>query len=190
MVLSSEDRAVATTVAGYWWLYLVTGVLWFCVSLVVLRFQHESITTVGVILGVFFLLAGLNEFGTAAVDRSWRWLHALMGVLFLVGSLWAFIQPEEAFWALASVLGLLLILKGSIDIIEAVVTKDYNPLWGLGLAAGIIELLLGFWASQQYYAARATLIIIWVGFAALFRGIGEIVLAFRLRSDHKDLAAA
>ncbi len=87
-------------------------------------------------------------------------------------------------------LGLLLILKGSIDIIEAVVTKDYNPLWGLGLAAGIIELLLGFWASQQYYAARAALIIIWVGFAALFRGIGEIVLAFRLRSEHKDLAAA
>jgi uncharacterized membrane protein HdeD (DUF308 family) len=88
------------------------------------------------------------------------------------------------------VLGLLLILKGSIDIIEAVVTKDYNPLWGLGLAAGIIELLLGFWASQQYYPARAALIIIWVGFAALFRGIGEIVLAFRLRHEHKDLAAA
>jgi uncharacterized membrane protein HdeD (DUF308 family) len=50
--------------------------------------------------------------------------------------------------------------------------------------------LLGFWASQQYYPARAALIIIWVGFLALFRGIGEIILAFRIRDEHKHLAAA
>ena len=110
--------------------------------------------------------------------------------MFVLGALWAFIQPEEAFWALASVLGFLLIFKGSIDIIEAVMTKEFNSLWGLGLAAGIIEVLLGFWASQQYYPARAALIIIWVGFMALFRGIGEIVLAFRIRSEHKRLYAA
>jgi uncharacterized membrane protein HdeD (DUF308 family) len=187
MVLSSEDRAVATTVAGYWWLYLVTGVLWFCVSLVVLRFQHESITTVGVILGVFFLLAALNEFGTAAADRSWPWLHALMGALFLVGSLWAFIQPEEAFWALASVLGFLLVFKGTLDIIVSTASRPVNHLWWLGLVTGILEVLLGFWASQQFYPARGALILLWVGFAALFRGITEIVTAFELHSAEREL---
>ena len=49
------------------------------------------------------------------------------------------------------------------------------------MAVGILEILLGFWASQQYYAPRATLILVWVGFMALFRGIGEIVFAFELR---------
>jgi Short repeat of unknown function (DUF308) len=185
-----SEREAAREVSGLWWVFLATGILWFIISLVVLRFDERSITTIGVILGVVFAVACVNEFVIMGVAGGWKWIHALLGIVFLLGALWAFIQPKEAFWALASVLGLLLILKGSIDIIEAVVTKDFNPLWGLGLAAGIIELLLGFWASQQYYTARAALIIIWVGFAALFRGIGEIVLAFRLRSEHKDLAAA
>jgi len=36
----------------------------------------------------------------------------LVAVLFAVGAIWAFANPINAFWALASVLGLLLILPG------------------------------------------------------------------------------
>ncbi|GMU78922.1 MAG: hypothetical protein AMXMBFR46_17150 [Acidimicrobiia bacterium] len=186
---TTQEREAARQVTGLWWIFLVTGILWFIISLVVLRFDESSITTIGVIIGIVFAVACVNEFVAMGVVESWKWLHAILGVLFALGALWAFIQPEKAFWALASVLGFLLIFKGTVDIIEAVMTKEYNSLWGLGLAAGIIEVLLGFWASQQYYPARAALIIIWVGFAALFRGIGEIILAFRIRSEHKHLAA-
>jgi uncharacterized membrane protein HdeD (DUF308 family) len=48
--------------------------------------------------------------------------------------------------------------------------------------AGILELVLGFWASQQLFPARGLLLLLWVGFFALFRGISEIVTAFELRS--------
>ncbi|MFA5884296.1 MAG: DUF308 domain-containing protein [Acidimicrobiia bacterium] len=185
-----SEREAERQVSKLWWVFLLTGILWFVISLIVLRFDESSITTIGVIIGVVFAIACGNEFATMALVKTWKWLHALLGVLFALGAIWAFWQPKEAFWALASVLGFLLVFKGSIDIIEAVMTKDYNNLWGLGLAAGIIEVLLGFWASQQYYPARAALIIIWVGFTALFRGIGEIVLAFRIRSEHKHLEAA
>ncbi len=74
-----------------------------------------------------------------------------------------------------------------MTLLSAVASK--GPLWGLGLSVGILEILLGFWASQQYYAARAALILIWVGFMALFRGIGEIVLAFTCaRKRRSDMA--
>ena len=53
-----------------------------------------------------------------------------------------------------------------------------------------MELMLGFWASQQYYPARAALILIWVGFFALFRGITEIVMAFQVRGVGKRIDAA
>lgn len=183
-----DEREMAREVSGYWWVFLVTGIIWFIIALVVLRFDERSVTTIGVIIGVVFAIACINEFVTMSLVRGWKWLHALLGILFILGALWAFIQPEEAFWALASVLGFLLIFKGTVDIVEAVMTKEFNALWGVGLAAGIIEVLLGFWASQQYYPARAALIIIWVGFAALFRGIGEIILAFRIRAEHKQLS--
>jgi uncharacterized membrane protein HdeD (DUF308 family) len=46
------------------------------------------------------------------------------------------------------------------------------------------------WVSQQYYGARIALILIWVGFMAIFRGITEIVMAFELHHAKKSLAAA
>jgi uncharacterized membrane protein HdeD (DUF308 family) len=50
------------------------------------------------------------------------------------------------------------------------------------MVAGILEILVGFWATQQALPARAVLLIFWVGFFALFRGISDIVVAFELRS--------
>jgi uncharacterized membrane protein HdeD (DUF308 family) len=130
----------------------------------------------------------VNEFFTMAMrDVGWRWLHAVMGVLFLIGGIWAFVHPIGAFYELASVLGFLIVLKGTLDIGVAVATKDQNDIWGLGLLIGLLELALGFWASQQFFAPRAILIITWVGFASLFRGVGEIVMAFHLRGIAKTV---
>ena len=42
------------------------------------------------------------------------------------------------------------------------------------------------WVSQQYYDVRITLILIWVGFMAIFRGIAEIVMAFELHHAKKS----
>jgi uncharacterized membrane protein HdeD (DUF308 family) len=180
--IERRTRAALWRLAGPWWLFLLTGIAWLIISVMVLRFTPASVTTVGVIMGVLFLLGAVDEFFIASVKHSWRWAHILMGVLFAAGAIWAFARPFNAFWALASVLGLLLIFKGTLDIITAVETKDINPSWWLGLVAGILELVLGFWASQQAFPARGALLLLWVGFFALFRGISEIVIAFEVRS--------
>jgi uncharacterized membrane protein HdeD (DUF308 family) len=180
-VRPSAERAL-WRMAGPWWLFLVTGIAWLIISVVVLRFTTTSIVTVGVLLGVLFLLAAVNEFMISAVRHVWRWAHILLGILFVVGAIWAFARPVNAFWSIASVLGLLLIFKGTLDIIGSVMTKDVNSSWWLGLVVGILELVLGFWASQQLFPARGALLLLWVGFFALFRGISEIVIAFEVRS--------
>lgn len=61
------------------------------------------------------------------------------------------------------------------------VISDLHGRWTLGLVVGTLEILLGFWASQQYRPVQGALLLIWVGFFALFRGISEIVIAFELR---------
>lgn len=144
-------------ITSNWWLFLITGIAWVIIALVVLRFDTTSLATVGALLGVVFLL---------------------------IAAIAAFATPYGAFWALASILGFLLVLKGSLDIIASAMTKDVNELWVLGLLTGILELILGFWASHGFFPARAALILIWVGFMALFRGVSEIVLAFQIRRLH------
>jgi uncharacterized membrane protein HdeD (DUF308 family) len=57
--------------------------------------------------------------------------------------------PYDAFWALASILGLLLIFQGTFYILTSVSTRDVNSIWWLGLVVGILEILLGFWASRS-----------------------------------------
>ncbi|HJS26659.1 MAG TPA: DUF308 domain-containing protein [Actinomycetota bacterium] len=187
--MQTETRA-ARVAMGAWWLFLVTGILWLLIALVVLRFNVTSIAAVGALLGAVFLIAGVNEFIRLSSVEGWKWLHVLLGVLFIGGSIWAFVHPIGAFYELAALLGFLLLFKGIFDIAFAVMTKEANELWWLGLVVGILEVVLAFWASQQYFAPRAALILIWVGFMAMFRGIGEIVLAFQLRKAGKDLAPA
>jgi len=178
-------RASFWRMAGPWWMYLLTGIAWLVISVVVLRFNLVSVAAVGILLGVLFLIAGLDEFMIASVRASWRWAHVLMGILFILGAIWSFLTPFGAFWALATVLGLLFILSGSFHIITSIYAKDISQAWWLGLIGGILEILIGFWASQQAFPAQATLLIIWVGLLALFRGIFEIVLAFELRGAQR-----
>ena len=179
--MGRRARAGLWRLAGPWWLFLVTGIAWLIIAWVTLRFTPASLTTVGVLMGVLFLFAMLNEVMIAAVRASWRWLHIVMAVLFAFGAGWAFARPLDAFWTLASILGLLLIFRGTLDIITSAETREVNSLWWLGLTAGILEILIGFWAAQQYLRVQGALLLLWVGLFAVFRGISEIVVAFELR---------
>ena len=186
-----EARAAVGEASGTWWLFLITGIAWLLLSVIVLRFNITSIAAVGALLGVVFIAAGANEFMVMALrDMGWKWLHGILAVIFIIGGVWAFIHPIDAFYELAAILGFLLLLKGSFDIAMAFMTREVNDLWWLGLVVGIIEVLLAFWASQQLFAPRAALILIWVGFMAMFRGFTEIFLAFEVRRLSKELSTA
>ncbi len=69
--------AMLAQLAGPWWTFLVTGVSWLIVSAVVLRFSIASVATVGVLLGVVFMLAAISEIAVAAARIGWSWLHFL-----------------------------------------------------------------------------------------------------------------
>jgi uncharacterized membrane protein HdeD (DUF308 family) len=162
--------------------------VWLLVSFVVLRFDITSVATVGILVGAVFLAAAINEFIVAgAVRGGWKVVHYLVGAVFVMGSLWGFVRPIDTFYALASVLGLILVIQGAFEITRAVMTKPDNDLWWLGLVVGIFEVLLAFWVSQRFYPARAELILLWVGFMAMFRGFAQIALAFAVRGAGKQV---
>lgn len=165
-----------------WWWFIAVGVAWLVVSALVLRLDATSQSAIAALLGALFLASAVDEFFIAYVRSSWRWAHVLLGILFVGGAIWCFANPVDAFWAVAAVFGMLLVLRGTFDIVASTISRVVNPLWGLGLVTGILEILLGFWVSQQFFPARAVLVMLWVGFFAMFRGIQAIVTGFEIRS--------
>lgn len=163
-----------------WWVYLVTGAVWFVIAWVVLRFDLTSVAAVSVLAGVVILTAGLAEMFNAFTSPGWRWLHAALGAVFVVTGIIAFFHPGGTFAMLAAFIGWYLLFKGMLDIVLAFATKDVNDAWWLGLIIGIVEIGLGFWAAGSF-GRSAGLLIVFVGVIALTRGITDIVLAFRLR---------
>jgi uncharacterized membrane protein HdeD (DUF308 family) len=189
--MDTEVRALLREGARYWWIPLITGVAWLIVAWLVLRLNETSLTTVGVLIGIVLIAAGINEAAIAAfVPGGWKVWHIIMSVVFLLGGLWGLIEPVSTFFALASVLGLVLILYGSFEIARSIASRSVNPFWWIGLITGILLILLAFWVSgsDRVYALRqrAYLILFWVGFLALFRGISQIMLAFGIRHAGKE----
>lgn len=180
------NRAGLARAVGPWWMFLLTGISWLIISLVVLRFDTTSAFTIGILMGFVFLAAMASEFTIATIPSPWKWAHILMGILYLLGSIWAFASPLDSFWSLAAVLGVLLVLQGVLVMIMSIESRDVNSVWGLGVATGVLEIILGFWASQQELETQAGLLILYIGLLAMFRGISEIVLAFEMKASEKD----
>ena len=186
----TEGRMVVREGARYWWVFLLTGIAWLLIAWLVLRMDVTSIAAVGVLLGVVFLVASVNEVGLGSLmSGGWKILHYVMALIFFIGGLWSLVRPVDTFFALASVLGLILIFYGAFEIARAFSSREANPYWWIGLITGILLLLLAFWVSgsDRVYALaqRTYLILFWVGFFALFKGITQIVNAFGIRHAGK-----
>jgi len=193
--MMAEERRIVREEASNWWILLVSGIAWLLIAWIVLRLNVTSITTVGVLIGVVFIVAAVNEVTVASlVPGGWKVWHYLMAFIFFLDGLWGLIEPVETFFALASVLGLILIIYGTFEIVRAVASRTVNSYWWVGLITGILLILLAFWVSgsdRVYALAQSTyLILFWVGLFALFKGIMQIVLAFGVRRAGKEVDAA
>jgi uncharacterized membrane protein HdeD (DUF308 family) len=164
-----------------WWLFLITSIGWMLVALLLLRFDYTSVRAISILFGIVAIAAGVLEVGVLILARGWwKLLHGLLVVVFIAAGVVAFIHPGNTFAALAAVFSFFLIFAGTFDIIVSISARREIEVWWLQLIAGIIELLLGFWAAG-YYGRSAVLLVAWVAAIALIRGVRDIVLAFRIR---------
>ena len=186
-----EEREVAREAGRLWWWFLITGIAWMIVAWIILRWDPTSIATIAYLFGFVAIFFGVNELMMmGGSSTGWKIWHAVFGVICVIVGIVAFFNPTSTFLALASIIAFLFILKGTFDIIVSVATRGESDVWWLQLVVGIIELLLGFWAAGpgfQQYGRQALLLVLWVGLTCLFRGITEIIFAFKLHGLNKEL---
>ena len=69
-----------------WWLFLITGIAWMVVSLIVLRFDYTSVSSIALLFGFVALAAGVAEIGMVFLAQGWwKVLNAVLAVAFIHG---------------------------------------------------------------------------------------------------------
>jgi len=168
------------TSSRWWWLLLITGILWILIGLFVLNAHYDSAVVIGYMVSFWLIFAGVAEFIATGLAPGWRWFHAALGVLFVVGGVMALMSPFQTFMTLASLVAILLVIKGTFDFVLAITWREEVDLWWLTMIAGIFEIMLGIWAAG-YPGRSAALLIIWIGIGAMIRGFVEITMAFQVK---------
>jgi uncharacterized membrane protein HdeD (DUF308 family) len=186
-IAASAPRALGRALPR-WWLFLITGIGWELVGLIVLRFDYTSVRAISILFGVVAIAAGILELVLLVVVQGWwKLLHALLSIVFIATGVVSFIHPGDTFVALAAVVSFFLVLSGTFDVIMSISARKEIEVWWLQLIGGIIQLALGFWAAG-YYGRSAVLLIAWVAAFAIIRGVRDIVFAFRVRQLQQGVA--
>ncbi len=68
----TDLRETTSMITGYWWVGLAAGIAWLVISLVILQFDAASITTVGILVGLLFLLAAVQNIALTTVPVEHR----------------------------------------------------------------------------------------------------------------------
>src|SRR3954453_14402941 len=130
-------------VARWWWVLLITGIIWIIIGLYVLEAHYTSAVAIGYLVGFSLLFAGIAEFIELSAVEGWKWVHAVVGVLFILGGIAALTSPFQTFTVLAALIGFFLVLKGVFDFVLALSMRHVVDLWWLTLIAGIVEIAIG-----------------------------------------------
>ena len=183
----------ARTLTRGWGWFLAAGIAWLVFAFFVLSFNYRTVWAVALFFGIGFIIGGIMELGIAMVAPGWKWLHILFGVVAILAGFMALIWPGQTLLVLGAIVGWLLLAYGIIDIVFAFMSRGIDDMWWLTLITGLLAIIIGFWAISPDNATVANyrgvvLVVVWVGAAAILRGISDIIVGFRLHSARKDLS--
>ena len=127
-------REILEEAADRWWMFLVTGIAWLVFALLVFQWDFTTVYAISILFGVVAVVAGVNEFFAISVSTTgWKWVHAILGMLFVLVGIYALWNPYDTFNTLAALVGFFLLVKGVFDITVAFITKEEFELWWLQL---------------------------------------------------------
>jgi len=181
-----RPREAAEAAARYWWLFIITGVCWLAVSMIIFRFDWTTVVAIGVLFGSIAIVAGVLEVaaGTAS-SGGWAVLHYVLGAIFTFVGVLSYFTPGDTFVALAALVSFFFVFAGAFDIVTSIATRMEVPFWWVQLVSGIFEVALGFWAAG-YWSRSVVLLVAFVGASTLFRGVAAIVFGFKLLQLNRD----
>ncbi|MBV9870648.1 MAG: DUF308 domain-containing protein [Frankiaceae bacterium] len=163
-----------------WLVPLIVGILSVAAGLAVLA-TRWTVAQLAVFAAFIFIFRGVTTAINAVEGRAPHWLGVLAGVAGVLAGVWLLAWPGPSLLVLGVFIGAWLTVSGVFNAVGAISARREIRHWGLVLAIGIIEVLLGMWAMRRP-AFSLGLAITVLGFWAIITGALYIAAALELRS--------
>ena len=113
------------------------------------------------------------------VTKYW-YLPLVLGVLFIGAGVFVLFTPLASYLTLSFLFALTLLIGGALEVIYAIANRDINDRWGWTLVGGLLDLVIGILLVSNP-ALSAVVLLMYIGFALLFRAIMGIAWAVELK---------
>ena len=178
--LTPEEDLVRETFGTWWWMLVLSGILWLIFGFLVLSLRPASIHAVVIAISIAFWFGGLTLFMLAAIlHGGWRALAIIGGVLSVAAGVAAIAWPKPTLVVVSVFVAWYLLVRGVFDVTLALMHTHVRG-WWLGLISGIIGIGLGAWAIDS--PERSVLLFVTiVGIWAIFKGVSDLISGFEMR---------
>jgi uncharacterized membrane protein HdeD (DUF308 family) len=182
--LTSEQVVVRESALFPWWSLLVLGVLTLLLGIVVLAWPGSTLRVLGVLAGIWMLVAGVIRIVSAFVRGRGvgrQVLSGIVGVVLVLGGLACLRDIATSLVALALIVSLSWMLSGIAEIVMAADARGSSRTWllVLGVLSAILGLIFLFFPGLSLFA-----LVLTTGLGFITTGAVQVVLAITLRRAH------
>jgi uncharacterized membrane protein HdeD (DUF308 family) len=170
-----QGKEIRIQSSSLWAMMLGLGVVLIILGLVIVANIWESLSFLGILIGLLLLFLGVVGIAVGA-RRGGGW--ALAPVIAIIGGLVLLFWPDLTLKALAVIVGLTLIAWGGVQSGLAIASSRDGR--GAMLASGVLILLLGV-VVVAWPGPTLALLTTLFGAAVIFAGVMAVVAGLRMR---------
>jgi uncharacterized membrane protein HdeD (DUF308 family) len=171
-----EGTGTISTDLGKWWLVGLLGLLSIAVGVLAIVYPDITLLALGLIVGVYLVLAGATYVGLATLDNQTaggRTLRLIVGFLSLLAGLICLVRPGAGVLALLIALSFWFILTGVADLARAIDVREHRV---IAILLGLVSIAAGVIIVANPDIGLATLALL-AGIGFIVRGTVEVAAA-------------
>ncbi len=166
-------------ISGPWWVILIAGIVTLAFGFIIIFWPLMTASFLVIFFGVLAIVFGIaaliRSFALIKRERTW-WILLIEGILSILLGIMVLIWPLPTTVIMIYFIGAWLIVTGITSIASGSSTRDT-----LSVVYGVLSIILGIFILFRPPFYAGTTLIFFVGFFAIFRGIGMIVNSIAIK---------
>jgi uncharacterized membrane protein HdeD (DUF308 family) len=140
----SRSREFVRSVSSGWWVLLLSGIVSIVAGGIILLVDW-SLNDLALFLSVLFIVRGVFNMVSVPLDGSMRGWAVALGLLEVGVGIAVVVWPDPTLLVIAAFIGWWVLFSGVMTVAGSISARQILPYWGLFLALGILEAVVGVW---------------------------------------------